>query len=101
MALKKKKVNTIVEGTETEIPKEVTLKAKVGTPNISQAGLIRALKKRGFQSTNNENPFVFENPDIPATVSIHTDKVTVADTDISVPLGKGAIDKLMEQVNTK
>ena len=99
MALKKKKVNTVVEG--TEIPKEVTLKEKVSGPNISQAGLIRALKKRGFQPTNNENPFVFENPDIPATVLIHWDKVTVADTDISVPLGKGAIDKLMKQVNTK
>ena len=97
MALKKKKVNTVVEG--TEIPKEVTLKSKVGKPNISQAGLIRALKKREYSQISDTVPFKLVKDT--TTILVHEATAAVEGTEISVPLGKGAIDQLMKQLKTK
>lgn len=72
-------------------PKETTLPKAV--KNIQQAGIMRALKTRGYAHIL---PFKFIKGH--ETIIIHTDKATLEGTDISVPLGKGAITELMKQI---
>lgn len=74
------------------------LKEKVAAANIAQAGIIRALKTRGFTLVNNVSPYEFTDKDTALKIIIHPDKAVVENTKISVPLGKGAIHELMKQI---
>lgn len=73
---------------------------KTEKPNISQAGLMKALKTRNFTQGTDGSPYEFLEPKTNRKVVIHPDKVIVPGTNVSVPLGKGAITELMKQIGT-
>lgn len=103
MALKKvneKKLPKTKDGPKKEpkVDKGQVPKKKIN-PNIAQAGIMRALKTRDYILTTDSTPYVFEKKNV--KIEIHTDKAIVIGTDISIPLGKGAITKLIKQVEKK
>ncbi len=75
-------------------------KVKTEKPNISQAGIMKALKARGFKQETEESPYVFVDATGKRKVIISPDKAVVQGTNVSVPLGKGAIIELMKQIET-
>jgi hypothetical protein len=79
---------------------KVALKEKVPAANIAQAGIIRALKTRGFSLAKDISPYEFTDSKTAIKIIIHPDKAIVENTKISVPLGKGAIHELMKQIKT-
>ena len=74
------------------------LKEKVAAANIAQAGIIRALKTRGFSLVKDVSPYKFTEEGTAIEIIIYPDKATIENTEISVPLGKGAIHELMKQI---
>jgi hypothetical protein len=102
MAVKKSKAEKPKAKDGPEISKAILEKNKqneLSKPNIAQAGIMRALKARDYVSISDSAPFVFTKDE--CTIEIHADKAVVIGTDISVPLGKGAITKLIKQMERK
>lgn len=61
--------------------------------NMAQVGIIRALKKRGYTQAGTVIPIQMSSGN--TKIDITADAAVVQGTDISIPLGKGAINKLM------
>lgn len=67
-------------------------------PNVSQAGLIRALKSRGYKQENNTNPYILKSGDSTVVIKRDSAETVVKGKTIGVPLGKGAIVKLEKEI---
>lgn len=60
---------------------------------MAQVGIIRALKKRGYDQAGTDIPVQMVSDK--HKIDITADAAVVQGTGISIPLGKGAINKLM------
>lgn len=85
---------------KNEEKKVIKPTGKVTKPNISQAGIIKALKARGFTQKTDVSPYEFIQPKTNRKVIVHADKTVVPGTNVSVPLGKGAIIEFMKQIES-
>lgn len=80
-------------GKKKGVTGEVAAPKKAGM-TMAQAGIIRALKARGYTQSGTSIPIQMVADK--HAINITENEAVVQGTDISVPLGKGAIDKLMK-----
>lgn len=80
-------------GKKKEVEEKVPVPKKAGM-SMAQIGIIRALKKRGYTQAGTTIPIQMVSDKY--KIDITESEAVVQDTDISIPLGKGAIDKLMK-----
>lgn len=80
-------------GKKKEVAGKPVTPKKAGM-GMAQVGIIRALKKRGYTQEGTVIPIQMSSGS--TKIEITADAAVVQGTDISVPLGKGAINKLMK-----
>lgn len=79
-------------GKKKEVAGQTVVPKKTGM-SMAQVGIIRALKKRGYTQAGTAIPIQMSLGS--TKIDITADAAVVQGTDISIPLGKGAINKLM------
>lgn len=79
-------------GKKKEVGEKVPAPKKTGM-SMAQIGIIKALKRRGYTQKGTNIPVQMASDKY--TIDITESEAIVQGTGISIPLGKGAINKLM------